>query len=97
MLFRSYAIFSGHHDHYMALMLEAIKGREKYSPNLGIWVPLSGDVNRVFHISAYRDLQHRDAARAESARDPDWMRYLNTVMPMLRQMRNSLLLPYRGH
>ena len=74
-------------------MLESMKVREKYSSNHGIWIPLAGNPDRVFHLWAYRDLAHRSQARAGVAKEPGWKAYTEAIIPMLREMRSTVLLP----
>ena len=77
-------------------MKKVMPVREKHSPNLGIWTPLTGSPDRIVHLWAYRDLAHRTEARAGVAKEPEWKTYLDKIMPLLRSMTSMLLMPVKA-
>jgi hypothetical protein len=90
---REYAINPGQTKTFMQLMLSALPVRERYSANVGVWTPLSGDPDRVIHLWAYRDLSHRDEVRARVAQEPSWKQYGEAIVPLLREMMATVLIP----
>jgi hypothetical protein len=74
-------------------MLPALAWRERHSPNIGVWVPCTGNLDEVIHLWGYEDLAHRMRARAASFEDPDWTAYLPTVYPMLTRMQSEIMIP----
>lgn len=90
---REYAVFPGQARKLAELMLGVSPVRQRYSANVGIWTPLGGDPDRVLHLWAYRDLAHRSEARAGVAKEPVWKPYLDAIIPLLREMHSTLLMP----
>ena len=90
---REYSVFPGQADKFVQLMLGAMPVRQRYSVNVCVWTPLHGDMDRVIHLWAYRDLAHRSEARAGVAREPGWKPYTDAIVPLLREMQSTLLLP----
>ncbi|MES2537243.1 MAG: NIPSNAP family protein [Pseudomonadota bacterium] len=90
---REYSLLPGTAAEFAAHMLAAMPVRERHSANVGIWLPLSGDADRIFHMWSYRDLAHRAEVRAAVGKEAGWQAYLEAVMPLLRQMNSTLLTP----
>lgn len=90
---REYAVVPGRMQEFIALMLEALPFRERHSPNVCVWVPLSGDPDRVLHLWGYRDFAHRGEARAAAMREPAWQAYLKAIVPLLGEMNSTILRP----
>ena len=69
---------------------EAISYREQHSPLAACWYSELGELNRLFHIWPYKDMDERAAVRAESVKDPHWP-------PSTREFQlsqeNKLLIP----
>lgn len=91
--FRTYSVRSGQRRAYLDLMLPALPIRERYSRNIGVWAPLSGDLDQVVHLWGYADLGARMQARNAAFADPDWGRYIATVYPLLARMNSQVLVP----
>ena len=51
---------------------EAMPHREKYSPLAACWYTDLGDLNKWFHVWAYKDMAERDQVRAKAMADPHW-------------------------
>mgnify|MGYP001164628237 CR=1 FL=1 len=90
---RRYTIDPGAIDEFMALMRAALPAREKYSQKLGVWTPLTGNRDEVFHMWAYTSLEERERARAMAKDDPVWKAYLDQISPLVRTMTAELLRP----
>ena len=90
---REYTLHPGTHGRFVNLMLQSMQVRERYSPNVAIWVPLAGNPDRVLHLWAYRDLVHRDEARAGVAQEPAWKTYTEAIVPLLKAMHSTVLRP----
>ena len=91
--FRIYDVMPGLVSKYMSFMSEAIENREKRSPNFGFWCPSQGDPDRVIHLWAYRDFNHRLEVRRGALNDASWQTYLTRAQPILRRMRSVLMVP----
>jgi hypothetical protein len=90
---RSYQARIGLGAEFLDLMLSNLPVRERHSSNFGVWEPISGPSERVFHLWGYRDLAHRNAVRARLKDDADWARYIGTILPMLSTLESTILHP----
>lgn len=91
--FRTYRTLPGKARHWAGLLASYLPVRERYSPNVGLWVGEMPQPNEVTHLWAYPDLNIRMKARAEAAADPKWREFLRQGGPMLVEMQSTLLLP----
>ena len=67
--------------------------REKYSPNVGLWVGEAPQPNEVLHMWNYASLDARAKARAALFKDQAWLDFLKTVSGMVVEMQSTLLIP----
>ena len=67
--------------------------REKYSPNVGLWVGECPQPNEVLHMWAYPGVDARMKARAALFQDPDWLAFLGRMSGMVVEMQSTLLVP----
>jgi hypothetical protein len=63
--------------------------RQKYSPIAGVWTSAQGS-NKFYHLWAYKSMDERTKARADSVTSGDWPP--DTAKWMLRQ-ENKILIP----
>jgi hypothetical protein len=52
-----------------------------------------GTLNQVVHIWAYDSLEDRAKRRAKLYQDPGWLACVAKMRPLIRTMRNRILLP----
>jgi len=52
-----------------------------------------GPLNEIVHIWAYTDLNDRASRRAGLAADPQWQTFLTKIQPLIKTMKNKILLP----
>jgi len=78
---------------FVTRMLDAMAVRERYSQCSGIWTREQSGSMSVLHLWGYRDLAHRDAARAGVAQERAWSDYAAYALTVLEHMRSDLLLP----
>jgi len=90
---RMYTLRPGARDAFMSHMRAALPVRKKHSRNVGVWTPLTGYPDRIFHIWAYRDLADRNRARSKAWQEPDWQQYLEQIFPLTLRMQTALLVP----
>jgi NIPSNAP len=88
---RTYAMHPGTSRAFIDDMAGVMPVREKYHRNFGLWRPLAGDMDRVFHMWLYDNLEHRAAVRAQCAREPEWQAYLERTIPFTKGMHSALL------
>ena len=88
---RTYTPQSGQLERFLAAMLDAMPTRERYSRPLGIWTTRHDDRDQVLHIWPYRDLQHRDAARAGGGAEESWQHYGTFALGVLDHMTSNIL------
>jgi hypothetical protein len=78
---------------YVSLLLKVLPVRERYSPNVCFWRPVSGNVDRLTHLWAYENLEHRDSLRPAIDAEPEWASFAATVTPFITHMKSQLLGP----
>lgn len=49
-----------------------------------------GTLNQFIHLWGYESFADRDARRAELAAHPDWPKYLDAALPLLKHMQNKI-------
>jgi hypothetical protein len=90
---RTYDLMPDLITEYMSFMNETIEDREKRSPNIGFWTPAQGDPDKVVHLWAYRDFEHRMEARSGALTDSSWQKYLSQAQPIVRRQHSVLMVP----
>src|SRR3546814_10853738 len=90
---RRYDVRTAQGDRFLKLMLGALPIRQKYSPNFGVWMSVSGRREQVLHLWGYRDLDERNAVRAQLKGDAEWGAYTATILPMLQTLSSNILTP----
>lgn len=93
---RVYDVEIGRAPELARLMTSNIHFREKYSPNFGVWAPLTGPLDRLIHLWAYRDYDHRISVQAGARSDPGWMAYLDAARPLITTMAVTVMTPLPG-
>lgn len=88
---RAYDVKVGLGDRFTDLFVAGLKTRTRYSENHGVWRSLTGRVDRVYHLWAFRGLEERDAVRGRLKNDPEWQVYLSGVLPLLQRLNTTLL------
>jgi hypothetical protein len=92
--FRVYTVKHGTIPDYIDAVRElALPIRQRYGIKLAGWyTPDVGELNKIVHIWAYRDLAHLKEARAQFTSDPDWLeKYVPRVTPHLVSQQNYLM------
>ena len=78
---------------YAKQLLEVLPVREKHSNNYAIWIPATGNTNRIFHMWPYADLNQRMNIRNQVAVESEWQLYLKNIFPMLVRQSSTLVRP----
>jgi hypothetical protein len=60
---------------------------------LGYYSSEIGTLNQVIHLWGFDSFEERTRRRQRLADDPAWQRFVPTVTPFIRDMRNQLLTP----
>jgi hypothetical protein len=60
---------------------------------LGYFTTELGTLNQLVHFWAYSDLEDRRIRREKLAEDAQWQECLRKIRPMIRTMKNRILLP----
>lgn len=90
---RIYDIVPGAVAEFASAMLANMSLREQYSPNAGVWQPLTGSVNQLVHLWFYKNAGERVAARDAVAHEPQWQSYRRAVLPLVIRVQSSMLTP----
>ncbi len=92
---RTYAMHDGRCETFVSALLSALPHREKYSPNAGVWTTHEHGVALVYHLWAYTSFAQRMVARDAAMKDEGWSAYRETIRPLLRDLKASMLTPVR--
>jgi hypothetical protein len=65
----------------------------RYAKLIGCWTKESGVLNSVVFIWAYDDFGHRTAQRQELAQDPEWQKFVPSILPYLVHQESIFLNP----
>lgn len=90
---RTYRTHMGKAAEWIGQFKEGLKAREKYSKIVGLWMTDVGQLNRVAHLWAYRDLNHRAEARAQASADPEWQAFLGKSSSLLADLQSIVMNP----
>ncbi len=90
---RIYDILPGAVPDFASAMLAIMPLREQYSPNVGVWQPLTGSVNQLIHLWFYKNASDRVTTRDAVARESRWQVYRRTVLPLVLRVKSSILTP----
>jgi hypothetical protein len=60
---------------------------------IGYFTTETGNLNQVVFMWGYESVDDRAARRERLAKDPEWQKYLQKVMPLLVTQENRLLKP----
>lgn len=92
---RHYALRPGGLDTWLALFLAALPARTRHSPVVGVFRPVAGPADQVWHLWSYPGLDARLRARDAAAADPDWKAFLgrSRELGLVQRMANTILLP----
>lgn len=60
---------------------------------LGFYTSEIGELNQVIHMWGYESFEDRQHRRQALNNNPQWAEFLPKVLPLIRHMRNQLLLP----
>jgi hypothetical protein len=65
----------------------------RYARLIGCWTKESGVLNSVVFIWAYDDFAHRTAQRQKLAQDPEWQKFVPSILPYLVHQESIFLTP----
>ncbi|MBL0924492.1 MAG: NIPSNAP family protein [Sphingomonadaceae bacterium] len=60
---------------------------------IGYFTSDTADLNQIVHLWRYDGVEDRHARRARLAADAAWQEYLKKVLPLIKQMHSTLLIP----
>lgn len=90
---RTYQLRPGTANSWATRMAEAMPSREKYSKNIGLWMNITPDPNKVTHLWSYSSWEERMQVRRDSQSDPEWKEFLSYARPLMENMESSILTP----
>jgi hypothetical protein len=93
--FRRYRIKVGKVGEYIAAFEElALPLINRHMHLLGFWTSDIGELNYVFHLWAFENLQRRLERYAALRAEPDYQKkFLPVVIPLLEDMHSTILTP----
>jgi hypothetical protein len=83
----------GKAEEWLARFREALPARERYSPNVGVWSTVLGQLNQVVELWAYPDLDARADVQRRAAQDPAWKTFLAASASLLVRQESVVLVP----
>ena len=92
---RSYQIAPAHFREFLKKFEEEGLGlvRAHLGRLVAYFTTETGKLNTVVHIWAFDDLVDRDRRRQAMWSDPEWLTYVEQVMPWIEHMETRLLKP----
>jgi len=76
---------------YLKLASETAELRAQLLPFLGMFTcDVGGDLNTVTHLYYYKDLEEREAIRAASKKNAQWLQFIAASKPMVAQQRSRI-------
>lgn len=92
---RTYILHPGQVPRFMQLMAEVGIEIEKRHLGglLGFYSTEFGSINKVLHLWAFASHDERARRRRELYADPQWQAFVPTVLPLIRDMNNEILVP----
>jgi hypothetical protein len=65
----------------------------KYARLVGCWTKESGVLNSVVFLWSYDDFGHRGSQRQKLSQDPEWQKFVPTILPYLVHQESVFLNP----
>lgn len=92
---RTYVLHPGQVARFMQLMAEGGIAIEKRHLGglLGFYSTEFGSINKVLHMWAFVSHDDRTRRRQSLYADPQWQAFVPTVLPLIRDMTNEILVP----
>lgn len=92
---RTYILHAGQVARFMQLMGESGIEIEKRHLGglLGFYSTEFGSINKVLHMWAFASHDDRTRRRKNLYADPQWQAFVPTVLPLIRDMNNEILVP----
>ena len=92
---RSYILHPRQVARFMQLMGEGGIDIEKRHLGglLGFYSTEFGSINKVLHLWAFASHDDRTRRRKNLYADPQWQAFVPTVLPLIRDMNNEILVP----
>ncbi|QHE88978.1 NIPSNAP family protein [Hydrogenophaga sp. BPS33] len=92
---RTYVLHPGQVARFMQLMAESGIEIEKRHLGglLGFYSTEFGSINKVMHLWAFESHDERTRRRRNLYADPQWQAFVPTVLPLIRDMHNEILVP----
>ena len=92
---RDYRLHPGKLGTYLKLYAEEGMAVQKQilGNMLGYFSTDLGELQHVVHLWGYENYAEREKRRAELAKNPDWLRYTEKMLPLVQTMTSRVLIP----
>ena len=91
---RIYTVQLGKASEYAKLMEEGIAIQEPILGRLfGYFSTEVGPLNQVIHMWVYDSMDERAKRRAQLMDNPDWLKFLTRLRPLIESQENKILIP----
>jgi len=90
---RYYRLYPGKVGEWMDIFGKGLPARTKHSKPVGVWSSELGELNMVYHMWGYPDLQARADVRKQVAADPAWSDAVKSLGPLMLEMSAKILVP----
>lgn len=78
---------------WIKITTETAELRRQLLPMLGMFTCDIGPcLHKVTHYYHYKDFDERDAVRERAAKNPEWVKYVKAVRPLVQHQENRILL-----
>ena len=94
--FRRYKVKPGRVGEYIALFEEVgLPIISRYLDLIGFWTSDTGELNWVFHLWRFENLERRVEQYAALRSDPDYAEFRSPALALLEEMHSTLLTPVK--
>ncbi|SPO00222.1 related to NIPSNAP protein [Cephalotrichum gorgonifer] len=90
---RSYTLHPGNLLEWETHWRRGLKARREVMEGVGAWFVQIGDLNTVYHLWQFANLEERKVRREQSWSVEGWSETVHKTVPLIQTMKSSILLP----
>ncbi|KAL8413407.1 hypothetical protein RB594_004874 [Gaeumannomyces avenae] len=90
---RSYTLHPGNLLEWETHWRRGLKARREVMEGVGAWFVQIGELNTVYHLWQFADLEQRKITREKSWSIPGWSETVHKTVPLIQSMKSRVLVP----
>jgi hypothetical protein len=92
---RTYTLYPGKVPQYLEIYRRDVYDLQVRTLGnmVGYFTTEMGTLNQIIHMWSYDDLEDRRKRREKLFADPQWIAFLEKVLPLIVKMENQILVP----